>query len=394
MPTARSSRGTTSAFRFRSPNSSTFEWPSWLPIQITTLGLSWPDFSSDPTDFSIDLSASININLDNTGLMLSGSVTDAVIDVGLLSQGDFPITSIGGFSVSASGTLFGATVSGALVAGVVAVDSSGNVVPEGSSTPVANRYLYGGVEASLDLAGLGGFTVMLGLSQLGPLDAFIEADVPILLDPDSGLALTGLYAGIEFDDTLPALTNAQQLVNNPALEPLNQLTVQQWQDELAAQVATQAQQVASGGGSFNVLSEPMVIEGGATIYDEYASTYAFELTAGIMFDTTGKIEATGTLTIGDSVSLKGAIYVNLSNVTSGQVEVLTYLQFPSQAPIATVYGSLGIDVTGTASDPASSFTISISGEVDLTLPDLPAPCRSSGRPASPRAPRKPTLTSP
>ncbi len=350
-------------------DSSTLDWPSWLPIQITTLALSWPDFSSDPADFSIDLSASININLDNTGLMLSGSVTDAVIDVGLLSQGQFPITSIGGFSVSASGTLFGATVSGALIAGVVAVDSSGNVVPAGSSTPVANRYLYGGVEASLDLAGLGGFTVMLGLSQLGPLDAFIEADVPILLDPDSGLALTGLYAGIEFDTTLPALTSAQQLVNNPALEPLNQLTVQQWQDQLASQVATQAQQVASG--SFNVLAEPMVIEGGATIYDEYASTYAFELTAGIMFDTTGKIEATGTLTIGDSVSLKGAIYVNLSDVTSGQVEVLTYLQFPSQAPIATVYGSLGIDVTGTASDPATSFTITVSGEVDLTLPDLP-----------------------
>jgi len=350
-------------------DSSTLDWPSWLPIQITTLALSWPDFNSDPADFSIDLSASININLDNTGLMLSGSVTDAVIDVGLLSQGQFPVTSIGGFSVSAGGELFGATVSGTLIAGVVAVDSSGNVVPAGSSTPVAHRYLYGGVEASLDLAGLGGFTVMLGLSQLGPLDAFVEADVPILLDPDSGLALTGLYAGIEFDTTLPMLTSAQQLVNNPALEPLNQLTVQQWQDQLASQVATQAQQVASG--SFNVLGEPMVIEGGATIYDEYASTYAFELTAGIMFDTTGKIEATGTLTIGDSVSLKGAIYVNLSDVTSGQVEVLTYLQFPSQAPIATVYGSLGIDVTGTASNPATSFTINVTGEVDLTLPDLP-----------------------
>ncbi len=180
-----------------------FDWPSWLPIQITNLSLSWPDFTEDPADFSIDLSASININLDNTGLMLSGSVTDAVIDVGLLEQGQFPITSLGGFSVSAGGDLFGAKVSGTLIAGIVPVDSKGNLVPDGSTTPEANRYLYGGVEASLDLAGLGGFTVMLGLSQLGPLDAFVEADVPILLDPDSGLALTGLYAGIEFDTTLP-----------------------------------------------------------------------------------------------------------------------------------------------------------------------------------------------
>src|SRR5277367_2407809 len=116
--------------------------------------------------------------------MLSGSVTNAVINVGLLSQGQFPVTSLGGFSVSAGGDLFGGQVSGGLIAGIVAVDSSGNVVSgtdssgnvvSGTSTmPVANRYLYGGVEASLDLAGLGGFTVMLGLSQLGPLDAFVE----------------------------------------------------------------------------------------------------------------------------------------------------------------------------------------------------------------------------
>jgi hypothetical protein len=344
-------------------------WLSWLPVQVTALSLTWPDFSSDPADFSIDLSASINVNFDNSGLMLSGSVTDAVIDVGKLSQGQFPVTSLGGFSVSAGGDLFGAQVSGALVAGIVNVDSSGNVVTTGSSTPVANSYFYGGIEASLDLAGLGGFTVMLGLSQLGPLDAFVEASVPILLDPDSGLAVTNLYAEIEFDKTLPTLTSAKQIVNNPDLTSLNQLTVAQWQDQLASQVATQAKQAASG--SFNVLSEPMVIGGGATIYDEYASTYAFELTAGILFDTTGKIEATGTLTIGDSVSLQGAIYVDLSTVTSGHVEVLTYLQFPSQAPIATVYGSLAIDVTGTASDPATSFTITVTGEVDLTLPDLP-----------------------
>jgi hypothetical protein len=88
-------------------------WLSWLPVQVTALSLTWPDFSSDPTDFSIDLSASVDVNLDKSGLMLSGSVTNAVIDVGRLSQGQFPVTSLGSFSVSAGGELFGASVSGA-----------------------------------------------------------------------------------------------------------------------------------------------------------------------------------------------------------------------------------------------------------------------------------------
>ncbi len=148
----------------------------------------------------------------------------------------------------------------------------------------------------------------------------------------------------------------------------------QWQAQLASQVATQAQQAASGQDSFDVLDEPMVIEGGATLYDAYASTDAFELTGNILFDTTGKFEVSGTLTIGTAVSLQGAIYANLSDVTDGQIQILAYLQFPSQAPIATVYGSLGFDFgTGTpsSSEPVGSFTITVSGEVDLTLPHLP-----------------------
>ena len=302
-----------------------------------------------------------------------------MIDVGLLASGEFPITSLGGVGVSVSGDLFGAQVSGAAFLATR---------PDASGTTV----VYGGIEAGIDIAGMG-LQVMMGLSQDGPLDAFVEVDAPIILDPDSGLALTDLYAGIEFNDALPTLTSAQQLVNNPALTALNQLTLVQWQSQLASQVARQ-----TSGAGFGVLSDPMIIEGGATIYDAYALTDAFELSGSLFFDTTGKIELSGKLTVGTAVSLKGAIYLDLSDVTSGNVEILSYLQFPSQAPIATVYGSIGLSFGNdlTMSPPGSSSPNRGPGSPSTgrTSPEPPAGSTStthrsrssSGRRTTPRGP--------
>ena len=41
-------------------NSSQVQWPSWLPIQVTALAVTWPDFDTAPSDFTLDLSASID----------------------------------------------------------------------------------------------------------------------------------------------------------------------------------------------------------------------------------------------------------------------------------------------------------------------------------------------
>ena len=91
-----------------SVTTSQLDWPTWLPIQVPELALNWPDFSTDPSNFTIDLSASINFSL--AGISLQGSVQNAVIDIGKLENGQFPVTSIGGASFSASGSFAGATI--------------------------------------------------------------------------------------------------------------------------------------------------------------------------------------------------------------------------------------------------------------------------------------------
>ena len=94
-----------------SQSSSTLGVPSWLPLQITYLALNWPNFSSNPANFTITLSASVT-SLNGLPLTVSGSVTDLEIDVGALLAGRMPIVGIGAASISISGNLFGAQASG------------------------------------------------------------------------------------------------------------------------------------------------------------------------------------------------------------------------------------------------------------------------------------------
>ena len=302
---------------------SNLNWPSFLPIKSAALALTWPSgFSMPPT---IDLSATIDTTLG--GLSLQGSVTNAVIDVNKLINGQFPVTSIQKAGFEVGGTFAGATFKAAGFLGSV-VDSSGNSI------------LYGGIDGSVDIAGLAGFEIRLGLSQDGPLDIYAKVDAPIILDPETGLALTDLSAGINFGSGLQTPTSAKDLnsVTNAVLSP----TLSQWESQLAADVAGQVAAKAS----WNDLPSLMTIQGGVTIYDAYASTDSFELTGDIAFDTTGKLLATGIVTVGGSLKVQGSVFIDLSQVASGKAELLMDVSAPAGTPIVTEYGSVSFQFDG------------------------------------------------
>ncbi len=320
------SKGFSVALDTNDPNATakTFQLPSWLPFSISKLDLTWPDISDDPADFSIDLSASVGGTLGP--VTLSGSVQDAVIDVGKLEQGQFPIDSLGGVGISVGGNLFGGKVSGSVFLADEVV--GGQTV------------FYGGIEAGLDIEGLAGFEVRLGISQNGPLDAFVEVNAPIILDPDSGLAVTDLYGEVLFDDPLTGIaqpiTSAGELLNNAQFTKPDSQTLQQWEDQLGQQVMSQA----SSSNPWDPFSQPITIKAGATLFDAYATTNAFELNGNLVLCTNGILEASGVLTVGDSISLTGAAYIDLSQVAAGKAALDFAVEAPSQAPLATIYGGI------------------------------------------------------
>ena len=87
-----------------SATGSSFMWPSWLPIQLTEIGIQWPNgIVADPSDMLITISANITGIQGLGGLTFTGSVQGIQIDVGMLLAGQFPIVGIQSFGVDGLG---------------------------------------------------------------------------------------------------------------------------------------------------------------------------------------------------------------------------------------------------------------------------------------------------
>ncbi len=184
-------------------------------MHISALSITWADITSAPADFVLTFSASVS-RIESLPVSVSGSVTDIVIDVGKLLDGEFPVTSIGGVSVNVSGSLFGGTISATLLAGIVRYDSEKYEVDSnnkriGSGTdavgPVSCDF-YAGIRGEFALGGLSGFKLSIGFSKVGPLSVYVSVALPtgILLEPSSGLTINDLRGGVDFYQTLPNLT--------------------------------------------------------------------------------------------------------------------------------------------------------------------------------------------
>src|SRR5258708_7668213 len=120
-------------------SSDALKWPSWLPIHITQLSISWTNFNVYPGNFKIILSASVT-GLKGLPVTVGGSVTGLTIDIGLLKQGKLPITDLGSASITISGNLFGGTVNGTIFLGLMKTDAAGNrIVPGDNTTVVPDR---------------------------------------------------------------------------------------------------------------------------------------------------------------------------------------------------------------------------------------------------------------
>ena len=193
-----------------SADGGSFAWPSWLPIKIDAIGIQWPgdNLETDPANFVLTLSASVTGIKGIDGLEFSGSIQGIQIDVGKLLAGEFPIVGISSIGVEVKGNLFGGQLDAALIGGIIKVDAAGNAIADtDTTTPVAQRVFFAGLQGGFKMAGIGGFTIRLALSDLGPLTVFLSASLPtgIMLDPETGLTMNDFAGGVEFFHTLPSI---------------------------------------------------------------------------------------------------------------------------------------------------------------------------------------------
>ena len=103
-------------------------WPSWLPIQINTLGLSWADFEDHPGDFDILLSASVTGHQGHERPRASpGRSRASRSGRPCCCEGKFPIVAIDALGVSVKGKLFGGELDAALLGGILKLDTDCNI---------------------------------------------------------------------------------------------------------------------------------------------------------------------------------------------------------------------------------------------------------------------------
>lgn len=310
-------------------------WPSWMPLTGLSVGLEWPgnNFNTEPLNFEIVLSATVETEI--AGLGFTGGVEGVRISISKLVEGKFPIIGINKFLVGASGSLFGGTVEAELFAGVVSFDSAGNVLPDGSSEQADDSVFYAGFKGTLEIPALGGVMVRLGLCDQGPLSVYIMADFPIILDPQSGLALRGLRGGIDFAATLPypegatAKERAYKLRDGVYAPPTEQ-SLEVWMAQMKQQVVTLRD---TSGGGFDVLKMPILLRAGATLYDAYASENVFRADVDVTLALTlnpleVKILLVGSATFGNTLSARAYFFGDLSQIQTGNAKFLFLLDLP------------------------------------------------------------------
>jgi hypothetical protein len=341
--------------------------PSWLPLTISSLGLVWPDFNNAPGDFNIVLSASVGSLNGLTGLTVTGSVSNLVISVSELRAGRMPILDLGGVAITISGAMFGGTVSGSLALGIMKFDASGHVIAvTDTTTPVARRIMYGALRASFQFSSLSGFSLSIGISELGPLNIYVAATTHILLDPASGLTLTQVAARVDFNTALPDFQDPTEL-RNSIFSPVTTLTDSQWMAELQAAVANQA--LAPPGGDFwSAFSRTMLIRGSASFRSAYSPDTVFRAEVSVLISTDGRMAIAGSYIFGNTLQISVRMY---GDFTGGNVRFL-FLSEQSQPTNVTIMGTLTVaytrydGTTVTVNNPADAITFKLVGSVSFT----------------------------
>lgn len=264
---------------FSAGSSGELGWPSWIPIQISSILLQWPHFNADKTDFTITFSAHVGGTYGP--ITLAGDLNGVTIDVKKLINGQFPITDIDSGVITAGGPAFGGDISGTLILGVVKLDALNHQVQPGD--PYDHTIFYAGIMGHLTTPSFG-LAMRFGISEKGPLEAYVQADVDIPVFPPIGLAIKSLYGGISFDaQPFPNISNAMDL-KSPVFETGVELSTDQWQKQLRQAVVNQAGG-GSGGYLFTVSSDLTNIVAGldsnnitATLSSEFLS-YGFVLSS-------------------------------------------------------------------------------------------------------------------
>ncbi|MGV2341776.1 MAG UNVERIFIED_CONTAM: hypothetical protein LVR18_50005 [Planctomycetaceae bacterium] len=149
----------------------------------------------------------------------------------------------------------------------------------------------------------------------------------------TGLTIDELTGGIEFFQSLPTITDPDEL-RNKEFAPATKLDIDQWLVQVKQQVVNQVKAIQANPGLPGFLAaftSPMTITAAATISSTHlGSADSFNGRVELRLSTDGKIFASGLFRfMNNRLVVSGKLYADLSQVTKGNAKVL----FLGDAPV-------------------------------------------------------------
>ena len=304
-----------------------FKWPSFLPIKIDAIGIQWAQHPGRTRRTSSSRSPPAI-----TGLQGVSGLEFTRLDPGRPDQrrrcccrARCRSRGIDSLGVTVKGSMFGGKIEAGIVGGILRLDADYNIIGTlDNTTPVNQRVFFLGLQGGFSMAGMAGFTIRVGLSELGPLSAFISVELPggILLEPFTGLTINDFSAGVEFFKTLPSIEDpfaaARQRLRAPDRADRRRVA----QRPPAPGRRCRPRRSTRPGperlhGRVHVADDDHRL--GAKIYSIYTSQEVFNGQVIVKISTDGKFLIVGKLNFAaDQVSISGRLYADLSQVASGK----------------------------------------------------------------------------
>jgi hypothetical protein len=236
--------------------------------------------------------------------------------------------------VKVGGKFGAAEVSGALIGGILRLDTNGNLIDTfDRETPVSDRVLFIGLEGKLLILNKG-FQVRFAFSELGPLGILVSVKAPLVVEPVfTGFTIEELTGGIEFFKSLPTITEPEEL-RDKAFAPATELDSDQWLAQVKQQVVNQVKAIKANPnvpGFLAAFTSPMLITAAATISSTHlGSSESFNGRVELRLSTDGKLFASGLFRfMNNRLVVSGKMYADLSQVAKGNAKVL----FLGEAPV-------------------------------------------------------------
>ncbi len=209
------------------------------------ISVRWPNFTASPERFLMQLTFDLTGGTPETALF-NFRVENLTVDTARLGVGpdSSPFIFVSSVTGSLTTRIMGTQFAGTFILGVAPFNAQGEALdPQADviANPdlVARSVIYAGARGEFRFPNNYGVQLMFGFSELGFLQAYMVLDAPIVIDPVSGLSISGFRGGVTFNAPPFPTIDDPAMLRSGLFKPTRKMRPDEWESRLGLYVANQ-----------------------------------------------------------------------------------------------------------------------------------------------------------